>query len=70
MINVKDTPYNVSDSNIVLQPKFDNVKCGKTSLNTTAHIDRILLPNDISMSTEISTFANVLTKSICFHLRC
>ncbi len=38
MFNVKDTPYNCRDSNIVFQPQFDKIAYDKIPLNTTIPI--------------------------------
>ncbi len=53
MFNVKDTPYNFRDSNIVFQPKFDKITYGKNTFKYKSNNLWNLLQNEFKKSTAI-----------------
>ena len=60
MFEVKDIPYDLRDSNILCQPKFNKIIYGKNTFNYYgAHIWN-LLPNDMKTCTDIDSFKSLL----------
>ena len=62
MFDVKDIPYNLRDTNIVLQPKFDKITYGKNTFKYYGSHIWNLLPNDCKKTTNIEIFKGILKK--------
>jgi hypothetical protein len=61
MCQVKDIPYDLRDSNIMYQPRFDKITYGKNTFTYySAHIWN-MLPNNIKNTINITTFKSLLS---------
>ncbi len=62
MFKVKETPYDLRDSNILVQPKFDKISYGKNTFQYYGSHIWNLLPNNIKECTTQETFKSLLEK--------
>ncbi len=60
MVNIKEFKYSPRDSNIIYQPKFENITYGKNTFKYYgAHIWN-LLPNEIMETSDILSFKSLI----------
>ncbi len=60
MFNIKQLTYALKDSNIIPQPKFENVTCGKNAFKYVGSHIWNLLSNQIKESVDILSFISLI----------